>query len=969
MARLPSAADLSGPLSLRSGRTYASVDATAAGRGLSTLGQGINNLGADLKRQADQERTKQNAVDIARAEAFKTEGLLKTQNDFDYDPDYPTFKDRAPKVTGDVVKKAANLIRDPEMRERWALGAQSDAARVNDGIFDRGTQTKRQAETTAFDDALEVNRRIYVDPDSTDAAKAKARKDIEGAIQTGQATGLLTPDAADARRKTFIENADLSRGQLAVEKDPSIVRAHTVSADIPREGAALLDTIAGTESGGAYNVLNGGEKFSSFEDHPRRVGRGGTATAAGRYQFVKGTWDRAARALGLKDFSPENQDKAAWWLAQTDYKSNTGRDLLSDLKSPDMNVQAGVRRALSSTWEGLKSLGDGKFSSDIAAGPKSNPDWYQRLSPEDRQRVQDQANVRQTQIATAAAAQDKATYTAYKDSTELNILTGKVSSELDITNDPVLGDGDKASLLRTFRTQMDGALSTAAAIQQFAAGNLSVDPYDDKGRKTVDSVYDTSVKAVAPEQVQPLTEEIVRQTGVVPQGALNNIRAGIQSTDLAQVTSSLQAAQRLSQVNPAALGRRTGGNEVQTAADDFKHYVDDLNLSSDQAAKRVMDANDPTKRLARKAIEPAAKEFVKSLQDVDLASQFNDSWFRSDPSLGFTPTQELGIKADFLAIAEDQFYQANGDPDLAKSRAVAEMKRLYGVTDFGGVKAVVKHPPERYWPLSSFQSGVDQGRIGGSGGQGPGNIIGGGDAAPSLDYAKKQLQADVAQFAKGSAAPDGDFKGLIEKGNIDLAARPVVKNADGTISTVRSMSFEDNSGREILVPTVSPDGKILSNREAMELYGKTGQHLGKFDNADDATAYAEALHESQAKFYGDGEDIDPTTIQLVTTPETDAMVKRGELPGYAILYKDRNGMYQTIPGKLWRPDISQAAKVQNSEDKAKTEAAIEFARGQQGVERAKADQINRPEPTVEDVVKPESAKNILGGNDAVFGVR
>lgn len=284
------------------------------------------------------------------------------------------------------------------MRERWSLGAQSDAARVNDGIFDRGVTTRRQAETNAFDDALEVNRRIYVDPDSPDEAKAKARKDIEGAIQTGLSTGLLTPDAADARRKTFIENADLSRGALAVERDPSVIRAHTISSAIPPEGAALLDTIAGTESGGAYNILNGGEKFSSFADHPRRVGRGGTATAAGRYQFVKGTWDRAAKALGLTDFSPESQDKAAWWLAQADYKSSTGRALLTDLKSHDANVQAGVRRALSSTWEGLKFIGDGKFAGQIAAGPKANPDWYQRLSPEDRQKIQDQARIRQTQL-------------------------------------------------------------------------------------------------------------------------------------------------------------------------------------------------------------------------------------------------------------------------------------------------------------------------------------------------------------------------------------------------------------------------------------------------------------------------------------------------------------------------------------------------------------------------------------------
>jgi hypothetical protein len=102
-----------------------------------------------------------------------------------------------------------------------------------------------------------------------------------------------------------------------------------------------------------------------------------------------------------------------------------------------------------------------------------------------------------------------------------------------------------------------------------------------------------------------------------------------------------------------------------------------------------------------------------------------------------------------------------------------------------------------------------------------------------------------------TAAPAGKPSGLVEAGNIDLAHRPVVKNGDGTISTVRSMSFEED-GKEILIPTVSPEGKILDDKAAIALYHKTGQHLGKFDNANDATAYAKQLHESQAAFYGAG---------------------------------------------------------------------------------------------------------------------
>ncbi|CDZ67629.1 Hypothetical protein NGAL_HAMBI2605_59100 [Neorhizobium galegae bv. orientalis] len=93
-----------------------------------------------------------------------------------------------------------------------------------------------------------------------------------------------------------------------------------------------------------------------------------------------------------------------------------------------------------------------------------------------------------------------------------------------------------------------------------------------------------------------------------------------------------------------------------------------------------------------------------------------------------------------------------------------------------------------------------------------------------------------------------DTAGLLEQGNIDLTKRPVVKNDDGSISTVRSMSFGED-GSEILIPTVSPDGKILGDDDAIALYRSSGQHLGKFKSPADASAYAERLHENQAKLY------------------------------------------------------------------------------------------------------------------------
>ena len=87
-----------------------------------------------------------------------------------------------------------------------------------------------------------------------------------------------------------------------------------------------------------------------------------------------------------------------------------------------------------------------------------------------------------------------------------------------------------------------------------------------------------------------------------------------------------------------------------------------------------------------------------------------------------------------------------------------------------------------------------------------------------------------------------------EKGNIDLNNRPVVKNKDGSISTVRSISFQDDDGKEVLIPTVV-NGKIVSDNEAIEHYYKTGEHLGKFGTIQEANSYAEKLHNQQEQKY------------------------------------------------------------------------------------------------------------------------
>jgi hypothetical protein len=134
------------------------------------------------------------------------------------------------------------------------------------------------------------------------------------------------------------------------------------------------------------------------------------------------------------------------------------------------------------------------------------------------------------------------------------------------------------------------------------------------------------------------------------------------------------------------------------------------------------------------------------------------------------------------------------------------------------------------------------------------------EAAAAFEQMRAELAAEAMRESDGPSSMEGFYDQYspealraansigeaLEVGNIDLGRRPHAMNDDGSVSTVRSMSFaEEEDGPEILIPTVSDDGYIMSDQEAIDTYRLTGRHMGIYPDVPTANAAAEEIHLDQ----------------------------------------------------------------------------------------------------------------------------
>ena len=149
--------------------------------------------------------------------------------------------------------------------------------------------------------------------------QAPARAEWMAAVSTAAST-------VDASSDSRPQSAPRPHSQLALlnATDGSAGEGQPFRFAITPERRALLNTIRYAEGTWArgenlgYRVMFGGGLMPHLERHPDRViySGGYASAAAGAYQFMPFTWERASRSLQLPGFGPDVQDQAAIFLIQ-----------------------------------------------------------------------------------------------------------------------------------------------------------------------------------------------------------------------------------------------------------------------------------------------------------------------------------------------------------------------------------------------------------------------------------------------------------------------------------------------------------------------------------------------------------------------------------------------------------------------------------------------------------------------------
>lgn len=536
---------------------------------------------------------------------------------------------------------------------------------------------------------------------------------------------------------TLVEEGAAGYGAVRDGKDGSDV----VAAGLMPQERAVLNAIAKNEAK-AYNLWNGGTPFEGYEDHPAETGKApGESTAAGRYQFIIGTWRLAKasyeRTWGVKvpNFSPEWQDRVALHWAEVQfnkhYKGSTFKEILASGDPARLLIIRDVLGKPRSSnpndleWKGLGQMKDAEFLEMITGltgiagggtGPATMPDiWtdprFSNLGLEQKLSFANSAKSAADQFKTSEANRLRLERDSFLDS----------AYEAGYRNEPGVLEALKQSQYwgaeaqakynsgqEVFRKSENDVAKVGA---QLADGTpLSADSLKAFGKWFGEDRFTGIMQG--DKDAYAVLGWAVDKARIFPDGSVDAFRSALGNPATKQTALEFLAAAHL---GDSSILRRSGFSQADIADIQLFANIAKRSADGDKAFEDYSLATDASVRTGKSETVLAnegSKLFQQKYPTADKLVDHFDGWFSFRPDSKLNPRTEDQLLFDAASAFQDG-YKIKGTEEGATAYMEAALEAMWGVSatksmrasrgpgDFGGEtfnNVLMKFPPEKYYP-------------------------------------------------------------------------------------------------------------------------------------------------------------------------------------------------------------------------------------------------------------------------------
>ena len=200
MPKIPGSEPLGGPSVPRGTRPII----TGADTGAGMVGRGMERIGATVSAIGEEERQREDALDLIKADNDLQEGLRATRREFETDPDYKTYGPRFDEKVAPITESAASKIRNPNTRAKFMERARGQAISSRESVLSRGLGLEREHKEIEVENELSRSQGSY----ASTRDPAERKRILDGMIEKttlAERTGLVRPKAAERYRDQFVD--------------------------------------------------------------------------------------------------------------------------------------------------------------------------------------------------------------------------------------------------------------------------------------------------------------------------------------------------------------------------------------------------------------------------------------------------------------------------------------------------------------------------------------------------------------------------------------------------------------------------------------------------------------------------------------------------------------------------------------------------------------------------------------------